>query len=231
MTLPEIVAHRGASRERPENTLAAFARAVELGADAAELDVHRTEDGVIVVHHDPAVSGAGAIRDLTATQIAGLRVKGEPIPTLAEVFAAVGSKLRIYVELKGTDTVPGALAVVRDARSRARGVGSEDRSAVHSFDHRLIAQAAQLDATVPRGVLEVSYPVEPTTAARPMNARDLWRHRDFVDSALVRAAHAEGRRVVAWTVNDADTMRRFAEYGVDAICTDDVALARATLGT
>lgn len=227
------MAHRGASRERPENTLAAFARAVELGADAAELDVHRTEDGVIVVHHDPAIAGAGAIRDLTGTQLAGLRVRGEPIPTLAEVFAAVGSRLRIYVELKGVDTVPGSLAVIRDARARAVGadVAAADRSAVHSFDHRLIAQAAQLDATVPRGVLEVSYPVDPTGAARPMNARDLWRHRDFVDGALVRAAHAEGRRVIAWTVNDADTMRRFAEYGVDAICTDDVALARTTLGT
>jgi glycerophosphoryl diester phosphodiesterase len=228
VTLPEIVAHRGASRERPENTLAAFTRAVELGADAAELDVHRSADGVIVVHHDPAVAGAGAIRDLTAAQIAGLRVKGEPIPSLAEVFAAVGDRIRIYVELKGVDTVPGALAVIRSARSRA-GQGP-DRSAVHSFDHRLVAQAGQLDATVPRGVLEASYPVEPTAAARPMDARDLWRHRDFVDAALVRAAHADGRRVVAWTVNDADLMRRFADWGVDAICTDDVALARATLG-
>lgn len=228
MILPEIVAHRGASRERPENTLAAFTRAVELGADAAELDVHRTSDGVIVVHHDPVVPGAGAIRDLTAIQIAGLRVRGEPIPTLAEVFAAVGDRLRIYVELKGVDTVPGSLAVIRDSRSRADG--REDRSAVHSFDHRLIAQAAQIEKSVPRGVLEASYPVDPTTAARPMDARDLWRHRDFVDAALVRAAHAEGRRVVAWTVNDPVLMRRFAEWGVDAICTDDLALARATLG-
>lgn len=228
MTLPEIVAHRGASRERPENTLAAFTRAVELGADAAELDVHRTSDGVIVVHHDPVVPGAGAIRDLTAIQMVGLRVRGEPIPTLAEVFAAVGDRLRIYVELKGVDTVPGSLAVIRD--SRARADGREDRSAVHSFDHRLIAQAAQVDESVPRGVLEASYPVDPTTAARPMDARDLWRHRDFVDAALVRAAHAEGRRVVAWTVNDPGLMRRFADWGVDAICTDDVALARATLG-
>lgn len=202
---------------------------MELGADAVELDVHRTSDGVIVVHHDPDIAGAGPIRDLTAAQVAGLQFRGEHIPTLSEVLAAVGGRLRVYVELKGTDTVPGALAALRAARSR----GSQEVSccAVHSFDHRLVAQAAQLDASVPRGVLEVSYPVEPTGAARPVDARDLWRQREFVDRELVRAAHAEGRRVVAWTVNDADLMRRMAEWGVDAICTDDVALARATLGS
>jgi glycerophosphoryl diester phosphodiesterase len=200
---------------------------VALGADAAELDVHRTADGVIVVHHDPVIAGVGAITTLTAAQVTAVRVRDEPIPTLRQVFATVGADLRLYVELKGADTVPGVLDVIR--AQRADFPGSEDRSAVHCFDHRLVAQAAQLDPSVARGVLEVSYPVEPTTAARPVGARDVWRHRDFVDEALVKAAHAERRRVVAWTVNDAAMIRRFAAWGVDAICTDDVALARATL--
>ncbi len=224
MTIPEIVAHRGASRERPENTLAAFHRAVELGADAVELDVHVTSDGVVVVHHDPAVTGLGAIQALTRGQLAAYRVQGEPIPTLDEVFDAVGERLRIYVELKGATSAPGSLDCI--ARHPA-GPGA----AVHCFDHRLVAQALRLAPAVPRGVLEVSYPVDLTGAARPVEARDLWRHRDFVDEALVRGAHAEGRRVVAWTVNDAATMRRMAGWGVDAICTDDVALARETLGS
>ncbi len=228
MTRPEIIGHRGASRERPENTLAAFTRAVQLGADAVELDVHRTLDGVLVVHHDAEIAGEGPITGLSATQIADLRFKGEPIPTLSQVFAVVGEKLRIYVELKGAETAPVALAVIRAARETT-GRGA-DAAAVHSFDHRLIAQAQALDAGVPRGVLEVSYPVHGTAAAQAVQARDLWRHRDFVDPALVRAAHAEGRRVVAWTVNDAATMQRFASWGVDAICTDDIALARTALG-
>lgn len=228
MTLPEIIAHRGASRERPENSLSAFHRAVELGADAAELDVHCTHDGTVVVHHDPAIPGHGAITALTAATVASLSVRGEPIPTLAEVLDAVGARLRVYVELKGANTVPPVLEVLR-AR-RAAHPGAEDRVAVHCFDHRLVAQALRIDPSVARGVLEVSYPVEPTGAARPVDARDLWRHRDFIDAALVRAAHAEGRRVIAWTVNDADTMRRFTDWGVDGLCTDDVALARATLG-
>ena len=222
MTIPEIIAHRGASRERPENTLAAFHRAVELGADAAELDVHRTTDGVVVVHHDPVIAGLGAIKALSHAELADYRVRGEPIPTLDEVFVAVGARLRIYVELKGSDVAPGSLECIARHPS---GAGA----AVHCFDHRLVAQAGRLAPQVPRGVLEVSYPVDTTAAARQVDARDLWRQRDFVDEAFIVAAHAEGRRVVAWTVNDAPLMRRFASWGIDAICTDDVALARETL--
>ena len=197
---------------------------MERGADAVELDVHRTADGVVVVHHDPVVAGLGAIQTLTHAELATHRVQGEPIPTLDEVFATVGDRLRIYVELKGSDVAPGALECV--AR-HPTGPGA----AVHCFDHRLVAQAGRLAPQVPRGVLEVSYPVDTTGAARQVDARDLWRQRDFVDEAFIRAAHAEGRRVVAWTVNDAPLMRRLAAWGIDAICTDDVALARETLGS
>ena len=227
MTIPEIIAHRGASRERPENTLAAFRRAVELGADAAELDVHRTADGVLVVAHDPVLPGLGAIAERTASEVTAHFVRGEPVPTLEAVFAEVGDRLRLYVELKGQGTVPGAVAAIRSGPAAGRALDA--RAAVHCFDHRLVAEARSLAPDVPRGVLEASYAVDSCAAARTVDARDLWRHRDFVDAALVRAAHAEGRRVVAWTVNDAALMRRMADWGVDAICTDDVALARATL--
>ena len=221
--LPEIIAHRGASRERPENTLAAFRRAVELGADAIELDLHRTSDGVIVVHHDADVGSGRAIRELTLATVGAVRVGGEPIPTLAQVFEAVGASLGVYCELKGLDTAPAALDVIQAFATLPAG------AAVHAFDHRLIAEAARLAPSVPRGVLEVSYPVDPLGAARDVDARDLWRQWEFVDEALVRAAHADGRRVVAWTVNDAAAMSRLSMWGVDALCTDDVPLALRTL--
>lgn len=224
MSTPQIIAHRGASRERPENTLAAFRRAAELGADAVELDVHRTSDGTLIVHHDPLLADGRALTGVTAAQVAPLRFHGEPIPTLQAVLEGVGGELGIYCELKGSDTAPGAVALL-DAPGAGR-----DRRAVHSFDHRLIAEARRLAAALERGVLEVSYPVEPVAAAEAVGARDLWRHWEYVDEALVRAAHAAGHRVIAWTVNDAEVMRRFATMGVDGLCTDDVALARATLG-
>jgi glycerophosphoryl diester phosphodiesterase len=222
---PEIIAHRGASRERPENTLSAFRRGVELGADAVELDLHRTSDGRIVVHHDFAVKDetSGALlplAELTASALAGHRVRGEPIPLLEEVFTALGTDVTVYGELKGADTVAGTLDAIGAAGANA---------AVHSFDHRLVAAARLLAPDVPRGVLEISYPVDSLHALLEVEGRDLWRHKDFVDEPLIRAAHAAGVRVIAWTVNDVAQMRRFADWGIDAICTDDVALARSTL--
>lgn len=222
---PEIIAHRGASRERPENTLSAFRRAVELGATAVELDLHRTLDGPIVVHHDFAVKDEASgmllpIAELTASAVAGHRVRGEPIPLLEDVLDALGTDVTFYCELKGADTTAGTLNAIQSAGANA---------AVHSFDHRLIADALVFAPDVPRGVLEISYPVDPLHALLQVKGRDLWRQKDFVDEPLIRAAHAAGARVVAWTVNDAAQMRRFAEWGIDAICTDDVALARSTL--
>ena len=223
MTAPQIIAHRGASRERPENSLAAFRRAAELGADAVELDVHRTADGVIVVHHDPVLADGRRITDVTSAQLAPLRVRGEPVPTLAEVIDAVGDRLVLYCELKGADPAAGTLALLR------RPGAMRERSAVHAFDHRLIAEARRTAADVPRGVLEVSYPVDRLAAATAVDARDLWRHWEYVDEELVTAAHAAGKRVIAWTVNDPAVMAHFAAIGVDGLCTDDVAVARTTL--
>ncbi len=219
---PEIIAHRGASRERPENTLAAFLRAVELGADAVELDVHRTRDGVIVVHHDPELANGGSgpvpIHTLDRAALRAWRVDGEPIPTLGEVLTALQGQATAYCELKGRDTARGTLELLV-----SRGAAG----AVHAFDHRQVAEARRLARDIPRGVLEASYPVDSLHALAAVDGRDLWRHTDFIDRELVDAAHAAGKRVIAWTVNDAVTMERFAGWGVDALCTDDVALAVA----
>lgn len=206
---------------------------MELGADACELDVHRTADGVIVVHHDPTLADGAAIGSLTASEVASRLVGGEPIPTLAAVFEAVGDRLRIYCELKGAGTAESTLAEI--ARhpcpellpfDAVRGIDLGP-AAVHAFDHRQVQRASQLAPAIPRGVLEVSYPIDATVAARSVDARDCWRQADCIDEAFVRAAHAEGRRVIAWTVNSAAMMQRLATWGVDALCTDDVALARS----
>lgn len=207
MPRPEIIAHRGASRERPENTLAAFARAADLGADGCEFDVHLHADGLLRVHHDPLAPGQSV---------------GADVPTLDDVLALHRDRgLTPYAELKGPNTAPGTLA----ALAAHGGTG-----AVHAFDHRQIAAARRLAPEIPRGVLEVSYPVDHLHALQAVGGRDLWRQWPFIDDALVQAAHAAGCRIVAWTVNDAAQLERLAALGVDAVCTDDVALARRILG-
>lgn len=207
MPRPEIIAHRGASRECPENTLAAFRRAAELGADGCEFDVHLHPDGVLRVHHDPLPLGA---------------LVPEGVPTLAETLALHGQfGLTAYVELKGPGSTPGALAAL--AAANVPG-------AVHAFDHRQIAEARRLAPAVPRGVLEVSYPIDRLFALRAVAGRDLWRQWPFVDADLIAEANTAACRVVAWTVNDPVQMERLAALGVHAICTDDVLLARRVLG-
>ncbi len=203
MTRPELIAHRGASRERPENTLPAFERAIELGADGVEFDLHLHADGIIRIHHDPLPVPPQA-------------------PTLDEVLALLaGAGRAAYCELKGPGTAPGTLAAIA-----ASGV----TGAVHAFDHRQIAAARERSPAVPRGVLQSSYPVHPLAALEAVGGRDLWQNRSFVDEALVKTAHAVGARVVVWTANDPAEIERFARSGVDAICTDDIALARSVLG-
>jgi glycerophosphoryl diester phosphodiesterase len=225
----EIIAHRGASHERPENTLAAFTRAAELGADGVELDVHLTADGVLVVHHDAVPHDAPRpelerrdITSLTFEELSAFRVRGEPIPTLREVIDAIGDRLIIYCELKGAGTAAPAVKLLTDAKVNA---------AVHAFDHRQIAEARRLAPALVRGVLEASYHIIPTDTMETVDARDLWEAAELIDRGMVEAVHARGGRVVAWTVNHATMMRKLAVIGVDALCTNDVALCRKTLQT
>jgi glycerophosphoryl diester phosphodiesterase len=223
----EVIAHRGASRERPENTLAAFARALELGANGIELDVHLSADGHLIVHHDafphnpprPALANRD-IRTLTLDEVRSFRVRGEPIPTLDEVLDLVGQKLVVYCELKGAGTAAPATRLLVERGARA---------AVHAFDHRQVAEARKLAPQLARGVLEAAYHIVPTDTMQSVDARDLWQAAELIDRAMVDAAHARRGRVIAWTVDDPGVMRRLADIGVDGLCTNDVALCRKTL--
>lgn len=224
----EIIAHRGASHERPENTLPAFTRAVELGADGVELDVHLTADGVLVVHHDAvphdppssALANRG-ICSLTFEELGRFRVGGEAIPTLDAVIRAVSGRAIVYCELKGPDTAKAAVALLERL-----GAGA----AVHSFDHRQIAEARRIAPAVGRGVLEASYHVAPTFSMESVDAGYLWMAAELIDRALVDAVHARQGRISAWTVDAPDEMLRLSQLGVDALCTNDVALCRRVLG-
>lgn len=225
---PELVAHRGAKRERPENTLAAFARAIELGADALELDVHATRDGIVVVHHDPAPATVGTggepprpIAECSARELAAFRVGGERIPSLADVLALAAGRVTVYVEIKGARIEGAVVDVVRASRARC---------AIHSFDHEAIGRVRALAPEIPRGLLFEHGGADMLAALDEYDARDLWPHVPLVDASLVDGVHRSGRRVVVWTVNRAEDATRLAALGVDALCGDDVPLLRGALG-
>ena len=210
----ERIAHRGAKREFPENTLSSFRRAFELGADAVELDVHSTRDGVIVVHHDPTLSKHGpAIKDLTWAEL-DRRSDGR-VPQLRSVLEAIPASATAYVEIKGV----GIENVVAETLANV-----PVRCAVHSFDHGTIERMREIAPKVARGVLFDGSLASLNDVLARSAARDVWPHWKLVDQALVNRVHARGCRVIAWTVNSREEARRLAAFGVDGICSDDVRL-------
>ncbi|MDQ7840625.1 MAG: glycerophosphodiester phosphodiesterase family protein [bacterium] len=212
--IPLIVAHRGASGEAPENTLAAFRRALEIGVDGVELDVHLTSDGEPVVIHDPMLDrttdGLGLVRDQTLAAVRrldagrwfGERFAGERVPTLAEALDLL-RPVRVIVEVKnGPIYYPGIAARVA-AEVRAAGHPSVTAS---SFDHPVLvelkAEATRLGTTLDTAVLYVGRPVNPVGLARDAGADALHPHWAYLTPELVGAAHAAGLRVETWTVDD-----------------------------
>ena len=224
-SLPLAISHRGLRHSAPENSLPAFLAAVEAGADAVELDVHASNDGMIFVHHDPVVAlpgpeGSVTVRPLAqlgSSEISTVRLNGNvAIPTLDETLETIGKSVAVFIEIKATGIETD---VVRCLHRHASIV---DRCAVHAFDHRVIKRMFELMPSVRGGILQVGYPIDSCANMRAAGATDLWQHWEFVDQALVVDVHARGGRVIAWTANDESQWTALCNAGVDGICTDNV---------
>jgi len=214
----EWIGHRGAKRELPENTLPAFRRAFDRGADAVELDVHATADGVVVVHHDPAAHSAdGAlvvIADWTWETVQTVEFAGGVgIPRLSDVLMAAPADATVYVEIKGVKIERLVAATIRESRARC---------AVHSFDHAAVERMREIAPDIPRGVLFEDRVPDIAALMDRTGARDVWPHWPLVDRTLVDTVHGRGGRVICWTVNDREVAARLAALGVDGLCGDDV---------
>jgi glycerophosphoryl diester phosphodiesterase len=217
--VPEKISHRGAHQTLPENSIPAFLRAIELGADAIELDVHATSDGVVVVHHDPIINAPGErtrrIADLSALAVVRFPLAhGIEIPTLNAVLHAVGDVARVYVEIKAPKIEPLVVRCVRESNSDC---------AIHSFDHRVVKTVKKIFPAVRTGVLQVSRHIDPVASLVATGAQDLWQDVSFIDEELVQLAHSLNAKVIAWTADDAEQWETLRELGVDGICTNRIA--------
>jgi glycerophosphoryl diester phosphodiesterase len=234
---PLILGHRGASAYAPENTLAAFRRALELGADGFELDVTLSADGVPVVIHDDTVDrttdGSGAVARLTLAQLKqlsagkkfGPEFAGEHVPTLAEVFAAFSQPAIINVELKrdpspGRELAAKVVALIHEHQVARRVILS-------SFYYDNLQRIKQLDAALPVGLLYS--PAEPLRVLRAWlnpGVRAEAHHPYYrLINTLTRRGYG-AKRVNVWTVNDEADLRRLLRVRVDGVITDrpDVAV-------
>jgi glycerophosphoryl diester phosphodiesterase len=251
MSLPLILAHRGASAYAPENTIAAFRLAHELGADGIELDVQLTRDKIPVVIHDDTVerttNGKGRVCDLTIAEIARLDAgawktndyAGEPIPTLAQVFDALADWLRpvgrvraclINVELKTERFFTDGLE--QQVLNVIARYGLQDRILLSSFNPLSLRRARAIHRDIPRGLLY--------DAAMPLPLRKAWlrfwadpqtMHPEapMIDAAYMAWAKRKRLQVNTWTVDDPAEAQRLAALGVHAIITNKPDVIREAL--
>jgi glycerophosphoryl diester phosphodiesterase len=233
-----VIAHRGASRDAPENTLAAFRLAAEMGADAVELDARLSADGAVVVLHDQTLdrttNGTGSVSDRSLAELKTLdagakfdpRFAGQRIPSLDEVFETIGGRLLINLELKNYERVFDRLAegVIRIVRRHAL----ERRVLLSSFNPFALRTARRLAPDVPRALLVWQGQNGWMTAAlRRLTTFEAYHPQDsMTDRATIAEQHARGRRVNVWTVNDVERMRELLLLGCDGLITDVPEVAR-----
>ncbi len=230
---PLVIAHRGASGERPENTLAAYELAVEQRADMLELDLHRTRDGAIVIAHDAelkALGGRGEIADATLDEVRALDAgQGERVPTLDEVLDRLGARIPMNLELKrGTRERYAGLEAQALEAVASRELAS--RMLFSSFYDPVVARLRELSDKARIGLLvSRRFPQGAVARARALRAEALHPEAALASRELIDEAHGAGLAVYVFTVDDPGEMRRLLELGVDGLFTNYPARLRALL--
>ncbi|MDY6951882.1 MAG: glycerophosphodiester phosphodiesterase family protein [Thermodesulfobacteriota bacterium] len=210
--------HRGAAALEPENTLLSISRAIEIGVDAVEIDVHLSKDNEVVVIHDATLdrtsNGTGLVCSHTLKELKKLDAgKGETIPTLQEVMALIDKRVKLVIELKEEGTEGQVVALIHEN-------GLVDNVYVISFWHRLVQRVKEMGQGIKTGVLLVGCPVD-TTVATQASADAFVMRYTFVDNPFVEMAHRKGLKVFIWNIDDPTLVQPYADMGVDGIGSND----------
>ncbi len=238
-TRPLVIAHRGASADAPENTIAAFELALEQGADGIELDVHLSADEHPVVIHDftleRTTDGAGpvsghSVRELKRLDAGGWhgrRFRGQRVQTLQEVLERFRDRARFWVELKGGSALyPG---IEERVVSLLEIYDVVDRALVQSFDHDAIGRIHATSREIRVGALVAQPPVDRALLQRGA-AHAICPGAHLITEGLVAEIRGAGCACYVWTVNEPAQMDRLVGWGVNGIITDRPGVLRARLG-
>jgi glycerophosphoryl diester phosphodiesterase len=240
---PLVFAHRGASAHAPENTIAAFLVALQQGADGIELDAKLTADGHVVVIHDQTVDRttmiSGRVRDMPLEALLELDAgshfdvafKGEPIPTLEQVFEGMGQDVLINIELSNYaspfDDLPEKVAALVKRHHMT------ERVLFSSFSPFALRRAQRLLPDVPIGLLALSGRRGGWARGRfgklLISYQSLHIELEDVTEALIERVHKDENKIFVYTVNQASDMFRLFDQEVDGIYTDDPLLARRVI--
>ena len=213
-----IIGHRGSPTDEPENTLLGFRRALAQGVAGVELDVQLTKDGRLAVIHDDTLdrttTGRGPVRALTMAELRRLDAgRGEPLPSLDEVYELVKGQAHLLVELKQPEAAPALLRFFRDHRAF-------EAARVISFWHPAIKGLKEAEPRLATGVLMVGCPVDPAAVAQAARADSLILNYRYVNRELVAAARRQHLQVSVWNIDDPEILPPYLDMGLEAISTN-----------
>lgn len=227
------IAHRGAPAYAPENTLAAFGKALEIGVDGIEFDIHLTRDGEVVVIHDPTLDRTtdlkGAVADLSLEEIrhadAGIKFapeyRGERVPTLREVLECIPCEIYVFIEVKAIEAIIPAAKIIRKM--------NRDRVVFISFLTEALKKLQQYDSTFPSALLMEQSLVEGDAAedarqmlakARSLGSSALGIYWRIATREFIGEVHRQGGSVWVWALDDPVEIERLVREGVDGIASN-----------
>jgi glycerophosphoryl diester phosphodiesterase len=217
-----LFAHRGAKGYEPENTLASFAKALELGASWIELDVYVVEGEVVVVHDDwleRTTNGSGYVTESSLEYLRSLNAgNGQQIPLLTEVFDLVDGNAGINIELKGPATATSVARMINESLATSNWHG--DQFIVSSSNHPELLAFVKLMPEIRIGVLTSSIPLGYAEFAEPFRAWSIHASLECVNRDFVDDAHQRGMKMFVYTVNHPDDYSRLRKLGVDGVFSD-----------
>ncbi|MGJ7043857.1 glycerophosphodiester phosphodiesterase [Thermoanaerobacterium thermosulfurigenes] len=227
-----VIAHRGDSKNAPENTLSSFKRAVDVGSDGIELDVQLSKDGYLVVIHDERVDrttdGIGYVKDYTLKELkrlsAGIKFgrnyMNEKIPTLTEVFELLENKsILVNIEIKsGLISYPG---IEEKLVNCIFEYNFEDLVLISSFNHYSLKTVKDIEPRLNIGLLYECGLVEPWHIANRMHAYSLHPFYVNIIPEVVKGCKSNNVQLFPWTIDDEELMKNMIRLGVDGIITND----------
>lgn len=215
----QTIGHRGAAALEPENTMRGFRKAIEIGVDYVEFDVHRCKSGELVVIHDETVdrmtNGRGFVVELTLQQLKKLDAgKGEAIPTLQEAIDCCKGKVKMQIELKAAGLEEDTVAAIAK-NDIARDVIVI--SFYHDFIRRVKEIAAAEKIAVKTGALIVGNPVNAAEVVKAAKADYLSANQNFTDERMVKELRKAGLGITVWNCDTEKEIKRLTGLGVDMI--------------
>jgi glycerophosphoryl diester phosphodiesterase len=235
----DIVAHRGGSLLAPENTLAAFNNAIQIGAAWIEIDVHQTSNKVTVVIHDNTLqrttNGKGSVDKITFEELRSFdaggkfsdKFAGEKVPTLEETLTLIAGKCNLLIEIKDPDASGD---IEKDVVSLIQKHQAWSWCVVQSFNYQSVLKVHQMDAQIKTALLFVKPNIDKIQNDAEMSfLSGINIYHRFAGKRTIEKIHALHKTVFVWTVNHPKRIQKMVENGVDGIMTDDPQMMKELL--